>query len=656
MHLASLIAIASSGAFLALPSFAQSVAPTLPPPAQSSTTPQLTQQNVASWADGFMPYALERGDIAGAVVVVVKDGAVLFEKGYGYSDIAARRPVDPERTLFRIGSTSKLFTWTAVMQLVEQGKIDLDADVNQYLDFKIPPRDGKPVTMRNIMTHTTGFEETLKSLIETDPSRLLSLEAIVKQWTPERIFPAGSTPAYSNYATALAGYIVARVSGESYEDYIDRHIFAPLGMEHSSFHQPLPKALQPDMSKGYALASQPEPEKPYELIAVAPAGALATTGSDIARFMIAHLQNGVYGANRILKLETAQQMHTTALTMIPPLDRMLLGFYESNYNGHRVIAHGGDTQWFHSDLNLFIDNGVGLFVSVNSVGKEGAAHVVREALFREFTDRYFPGPTATGKVAPQIAAEHAHLMSGRYEMSRRAQSSFFSFLNLAGQAKVAVNPDGTLDVSFLRGLAGEPLKWEEIEPFVWREVGGKTLLAAKIEGVRVARFSVNGLSPFTVIEPVPWWRSSAWLLPMLVIGVAALTLTALFWPMAALVRRSYGAVLDLTGTNLKAYRLSRIAAAAVLVTLAAWVSTLAAMVSNLKLLSPSFDWWFWVLQVLSLVVFVGAAAIALWNVRVVWVARRGWFSKGWSIVLVVSTLTVVWVALAFKLIGFDVNY
>jgi CubicO group peptidase (beta-lactamase class C family) len=645
MHLASLVAIASSGALLALPSFAQSVAP---------ATPQLTQQDVASWADGFMPYALKSGDIAGAVVVVVKDGAVLFEKGYGYSDIAARRPVDPDRTLFRVGSTSKLFTWTAVMQLVEQGKIELDADVNRYLDFKIPPRDGKPVTMRNIMTHTAGFEETLKSLIETDPSRLLTLQAIVKRWTPERIFPAGSTPAYSNYAAALAGYIVARVSGESFEDYIDRHIFAPLGMEHSSFQQPLPKALQAAMSKGYALASQPE--KPYELIAVAPAGSLATTGSDIARFMIAHLQNGTYGANRILKADTAQEMHTTALTMIPPLDRMLLGFYEDNYNGHRVIAHGGDTQWFHSDLNLFIDNGVGLFISVNSLGKDGAAQGVRESLFREFTDRYFPGPTATGEVALQVAAEHARLMSGRYEMSRRAQSSFFSFLNLAGQDKVSANGDGTLDVSFMHGLAGEPLKWKEIEPFVWREVGGKTLLAAKIENGRVARFSVDGLSPIAVLEPVPWWRSAAWLLPLLLIGAAALASTALLWPVAALVRRRYGAVLDLSGTPLKAYRLSRIAAAAVVVILAAWVGTLGAMLSNLRLLSPSFDWWFWVLQLLSLVVFVGAAAIALWNVRVVWTARRGWFSKGWSIVLVVSTLTVVWAALAYKLIGFDVNY
>src|SRR6202789_825009 len=254
MRLASLMAIASSGAFLALPSFAQSVATPLPPPAQSPATPRLTQQDIASWADGFMPYALKSGDIAGAVVVVVKDGAVLFEKGYGYSDIAARSPVDPDRTLFRVGSTSKLFTWTAVMQLVEQGKIDLDADVNKYLDLNIPPRDGKPITMRNLMQHTAGFEEQAKGLISSDPEAP-RFEALLKQWVPERVFAPGSTPAYSNYGASLAGYIVQRLSGEPFDGYLDKHLFAPLDMQHSSFRQPLPPDLAPLMSKGYEQAS-----------------------------------------------------------------------------------------------------------------------------------------------------------------------------------------------------------------------------------------------------------------------------------------------------------------------------------------------------------------------------------------------------------------
>ena len=130
-----------------------------PAPAAPGAGAPLTKADVDSWLDGLIPYALSVGDVAGAVVVVVKDGQVLTERGFGLADVKSRKPVDPERTLFRPGSVSKLFTWTAVMQQVEAGKLDLDADINTYLDFKIPPRDGKPITLRNLMTHTPGFGE-----------------------------------------------------------------------------------------------------------------------------------------------------------------------------------------------------------------------------------------------------------------------------------------------------------------------------------------------------------------------------------------------------------------------------------------------------------------------------------------------------------------
>jgi CubicO group peptidase (beta-lactamase class C family) len=141
--------------------------PVMPQPQPAATAVpaarhELTQTDADAWLDGFMPGSLARGDIAGAVVVIVKDGEVLTQRGFGYADIAARKDVDPANTLFRVGSTSKLFTWTAVMQLVEQGKIDLDTDVNRYLDFKIPLYRGKPITMRQIMTHTAGFEDAFK--------------------------------------------------------------------------------------------------------------------------------------------------------------------------------------------------------------------------------------------------------------------------------------------------------------------------------------------------------------------------------------------------------------------------------------------------------------------------------------------------------------
>ena len=178
------------------------------PAVEASSTPAahpLERSDLEPWLDGLMPYAIERGDVAGAVVAVVKNGEVIFAKGYGFADVKNHKPVDAERTMFRPGSISKLFTWTAVMQLVEQGKLDLDHDVNDYLDFKIPARSDGPITLRNIMTHTPGFEEQIKALIVSDPKQLVPLQVYAREKTPVRIFKAGSTPAYSNYATALAG-------------------------------------------------------------------------------------------------------------------------------------------------------------------------------------------------------------------------------------------------------------------------------------------------------------------------------------------------------------------------------------------------------------------------------------------------------------------
>src|SRR3954469_2174889 len=202
----------------------ESTPPPKPPATPTAGTPQLTAQDVNAWLDGFMSYSLAKDDIAGAVVVVVKDGQILTQKGYGYADVAAHKPVDPAKTLFRPGSVSKLFTWTAVMQLVEQGKLDLDKDVNTYLDFKIPPAFGKPITLRNAMTHTPGFEEVGRNLFSPDTVKVEPFETFLKAWIPGRIYPPGQVPAYSNYATTRAGYIVQRVSGEPFDDYIERHI------------------------------------------------------------------------------------------------------------------------------------------------------------------------------------------------------------------------------------------------------------------------------------------------------------------------------------------------------------------------------------------------------------------------------------------------
>ncbi len=619
-------------------------------PVAAAGVPQLTRADVDHWLDGFMPYALRRGDVAGAVVVVVKDGQVLTQRGYGYSDVEKRKPVDPENTLFRPGSVSKLFTWTAVMQLVEQGKLNLDADVNQYLDFKIPPRDGKPITLRNIMTHTPGFEEAIEGLVFSNPQAIKPLGEVLKRWTPARIFAPGVTPAYSNYATALAGYIVERTSGMSFDDYIDRNVLGRLGMAKSSFRQPLPANLQTMMSKGYALGSG-DP-KPYELISHTPAGSLASPGADMAKFMIAHLNNG----GVLLKPETAKMMHETKLDILPPLNRMALGFYEQNINGLPVVAHGGDTQWFHSDLLLFTSKNVGLYVSMNSAGKDGVSGPLRAALFEEFADRYFPAANTDGRVDAQTAAEHARMMVGTYISSRRADTSFMRGLELAGQFKIGLDAQGGLLVEGVPTPGGAQRKWVEIAPFVWRATDGHERFAAKVENGKVVRVSFDAVSAIMVWDRAPWYRSTAWITPALLLSLAALAVTALAWPIAAIVRRRYGAKLALVGNDRMAYRLVRGLSAAAVVTLIGWVFALATMMSSLENLDGSFDPLIWLLQIASVVVFFGLLAVAGWNAWLTWKGKRGWFARIWSVVLVLAAFVTLWTALVFKLISFGTSY
>ena len=614
----------------------------------------VTQGDVEAWLDGFMPYAIGRGSIPGAVVVVVKDGQILVQKGYGFADVAKRTPVDPAKTLFRPGSVSKLVTWTAVMQLVEKGKIDLDADIAKYVDFPVPGRDGKPITMRQILTHTTGMEEIVRGLITSKPSDAITLEAYLKRWVPTRIFSPGETPAYSNYATTLAGYIVQRVSGQSFDDYVDQQIFAPLDMKHSSFRQPLPASLLPLASNGYKVGTD-KPEG-YEIVNPAPADALAASGEDMGRFMIAHLQNGAYGSNRILEEATAKQMHGTAMTFLPPLNRMLLGFYETNVNGHRSISHAGDTQWFHSDLSLFLDDGLGLYISMNSSGKEAAAQKIRAALFKGFADRYLPGTIADGKVDAATAKLHAQQMAGLYENSRRTEDSFISLTNLLGQSKVVVTEDGSISVPAVTGVDGLPIKWREIAPYVWRDVNGTDRLAAKVVDGRVQRWSFEPVSPFMVFEPVPWWKSAGWLSPAVGLGLLALLLTVLAWPVSALVRRHYKVRYQLTGRDARAHRLIRLTALVVLVTFVGAIAMMLVMLSDFDQLSAGNDWIVHALRVLALVVLPLGAAVALWNAWAVLRSGRRKLAKFWAIVLALSCLAILWAGAAFHLIGVSANY
>ena len=610
----------------------------------------LTKSDVDTWLDGFMPYALSSGDIAGAVVVVVKDGQVLTQRGFGFADVKKRQPVDPSVTMFRPGSISKLFTWTAVMQQVQAGKLDLDRDVNAYLDFRIPEKFGKPITLRNLMTRTPGFEETVKYLILYEPAKAAPLKKVLDRWIPERIYAPGAMPAYSNYGAALAGYIVERVSGEPFDDYVQHHIFAPLGMTSSSFAQPLPPALAAHMSKGYMLASQPAGR--FEIVSVAPAGSLSTTGADMARFMIAHLNNG----GVLLNPQTAQLMHAAANRPIAGLPAMALGFYHEDRNGLNIIGHGGDTVMFHSDLHLYLDKGVGLFVSLNSIGKQGAAHPLRERLFAEFTNRYFPAAPSTP--LPTAATAHAHgaALVGHYISSRRSDSDFVRIASLLGQTTVSLNPDDTITVSSLTDAAGAPRHWREVSPWHWTDADGEDQLGAVIRDGRVAYFSTAQLAPIMEFVPPPAGLNAGWVMPLMLIALFVMLLTAIGWPVVALVRRRYKYTLPIAGRDLQLHRALRITAWLMLIVGIGWFTIVAMMGSHLEMLDGRLDGWMWLLQILGVLAVIGAL-LSVWNAYAVFVNKeRRWVATGWAIIAALAALFLAWLAFDLRLITFSMNF
>jgi CubicO group peptidase (beta-lactamase class C family) len=651
--LGSAVVLSCAAIFAQAPKATDTKAPIAPPKSAvsvdaSSKEHELTADDVGAFLDGLIPQEIEHADIAGAVVAVVKDGKLLFAKGYGYADVEKKVPVSPETTLFRPGSISKLFTWTSVMQQVELGKLDLDRDVNDYLDFKIPPAFGKPITLRNIMTHTSGFEETAKNLFVDSAEELRPTGEYLREHLPARIFPPGATPAYSNYATTMAAYIVERVSGQNFNDYVEEHIFKPLNMAHATFRQPLPDALKPDMSNGYVLGSG-EP-KHFEYVQVAPAGSLSASAVDMTHFMIAHLQNGKYGDAQILKPETAIQMHARQQGVWPPsMNAMCLGFYEQWLDGHRSIGHGGDTISFHSNLHLILDANAGFFVSYNSPGR--AEIDPRGLLFNKFMERYFPAPPSNQPTLA-TAAQDAAAVAGSYEVSRRFDTNVLAITTVLGETKITVNPkDNTISMG-AKGLNQQPERFREIAPMVFRQVDGnaKIAFAPDPSGRRIAYIDY----PFMVFQQIsnPLDKQSV---NYFIIGfsLCVIALTLLLWPIAAILRKHYGKPLSLEPAAKRLRLLVRL----VCFLVAGFVVGLLVLLSKTDSpLTERNDFALHLLQVIGLLAGLGSL-IAIYNSLKSWGDSQQWFwYKIWNTFLALGCLGFFWFIYHWHLLNFHLNY
>jgi CubicO group peptidase (beta-lactamase class C family) len=484
--------------------------PTAPSQAPGPTDPA----ELEAFLDDLLAKDMEEHHIPGAAVSVVKDGKIFFVKGYGYADLENKIPVDVEQTVFAIGSVGKLFTWTAVMQLVEQGKLDLDADINTYLDFRIPDTYPGPITLKHLLTHTAGFEDLLFEAFAWSADGLMPVGEWLASHIPVRVRPPGEVAAYSNYGAMLAGYIVARVSGQPYEQYVQEHIFDPLRMEHSTMQRPLPPDLREHESLGYWYsdgAYQAVPVIPDDYLgqlAMAPAGGHLSSVTDMARFMIAHLQGGFYGDAsseiRILEETTARQMQGTLYTPDPRILGTAYGFFDFSDNDQRTLGHSGGTIGFATLLLLVPDQNLGVFVIYTNEGV-GALTTQHFGFQRAFFDHYYPAPAVEPIQPPADFAERASRFAGSYKSTRSAYTTFEKLGNLMSPPIEISDPgDGTL----LLTIKGLEVRLVEVEPLYFRQTDGPFGIVFREDDRGQIIHMFADISPQEDYEKLNWYETT----------------------------------------------------------------------------------------------------------------------------------------------------
>lgn len=474
------------------------------------------QQDYPSFFDSALTQQLADEHIAGAVAAVVKNGEIVFAKGYGYADMESGVPAQPDHSLFFIGSNGKLFTWTAVMQLAEQGKLDLHADVNTYLDFKIPTTFEQPVTLHHLMTHTAGFEDEFNSLMVSSQSQVLPLGEHLRRFMPARVYPPGSVMAYSNYGTALAGYIVERVSGQPFDEYLAIHILQPLGMQRAFVGNTIPDALAPSLALGYRYQGESFKVSGVEWTAASPCAPLRLAATDLAQFMIAHLNSGCTQTGCILGRASVEQMHALQFTHHPQMDGMAYGFMRTHINGETVLWHLGNSPTFISMIMLLPDHNLGVTVTYNSPpADDGRSMMVR------FMDQYFPVNRAPLDL-PTLPGwqDRAQIFNGNYAPARSNHSC----------EQILVRYTQTVPVKISDGrLVFNGWQFVETEPGLFKQVNGDRTLVFRQDETGKKWMFINILAYFQV----PWYQTPVFL--MAVVG-GNLVLIACFL-LALLLRR-----------------------------------------------------------------------------------------------------------------------
>jgi CubicO group peptidase (beta-lactamase class C family) len=339
-----------------------------------------------SFSDEFFATQMEKLQIPGVAFVLAQNGEIVLAKGYGYADLETGRAVSAETTVMRIGSISKPFVATAVMQLVEQGKLDLHTDVNHYLTtFQLEDTYPDPVTLAHLLTHTGGFEDPAYAT-STDAQQIPPLAEHLAGNMPPRTHPPGEEHVYSGYGYSLAALVVEEVSGTPFDLYVEQKILEPLGMTRSRYllGPPLPE----QMATGYFSQDGVQIRQPMDYDEDYPGGSIVSTAEDMAHFLLAHLQDGCYQGACILEAATVAEMHERQAETPFKGQGVTLGFVEAIQEGQRLVGHSGAIRGFGSSLNLLPEHDLGYFFAFNEECYLTSACDVVSAFREQFLEQF----------------------------------------------------------------------------------------------------------------------------------------------------------------------------------------------------------------------------------------------------------------------------
>mgnify|MGYP002278207703 CR=1 FL=1 len=584
-----------------------------------------------SFVDDAVEKALADDDATGAAVAVVRDGDVALTEGYGHAILDEDVPIEADRSLFQLGSTVKAVTWTAAMQQVDRGRVDPHAGIESSLTSVPVPESDEPVTLADLATHTAGFEARVVGDKVFDRAHRRPLPETLTDEQPPVVRPPGELPGYTNYAAGLAGQLVADVTGTSYADYVEREIFEPLGMEQATF-DPAPDGLGAGPDDSYF-------DEIDWYSDIRPASGMSATATDMAQFVLAHLDGGAGERGRILSPAATAEMHRQWYAARDGLDGLAFGFVEETRDGTRVLSHSGQVPGFATDLLLVPEADLGVFVSVQGESPGGALGEVREALLDEFA------PVEEATLTPDRRPTRADELSGTYRTVHGTDAETYNRLPMAaafGAVEVSVADDGAL----VTDRGGRTARWVEVEPLVFRRADGRESLTVldREEGLHLV-FG-GSAAAYERIGPHERFEVQA----PVAAGAAAVALSgAVGWPALGAYRR----LRDRPGVSTDARRARRVAYAGVgsllalvagLVGVGLW--TVSTGVPSLQAYPPAGFGLLFYLPVVGGVAVVGAAVYAL----------RAWYRGDWSLparvhytAVVAATALLVWLCHYWRL-------